>query len=93
MPSIVRNPQTAETPKITRKVSPTRRPDRVLLPQPWSTAISQTTKSRIAPVPSAFINMLVISDDQELDMLRFRFESARVTVLGDCEKAALLLKP
>jgi hypothetical protein len=47
------------------------RPDIVLLLQPWSTATTQTTKSRIAPVPIAFINMLAISDDRQLDMLTF----------------------
>jgi hypothetical protein len=38
--------------------TPTRRPDRLLLLQPWSTATSQTTNKMIAITPSALSHIL-----------------------------------
>jgi len=49
----VRTPQTAATPSPKANANPTRRPDSVLLLQPWSTALIQTRKSRMAKIASA----------------------------------------
>src|SRR5215472_14624712 len=55
---MVRKPHRAATPKATIKPKPIKRPETVLLLQDWSTATTQTTKSRMAPAPKAFSHML-----------------------------------
>jgi hypothetical protein len=56
-PTNVRTPQTAAIPMAARKAAPINRPDIVLLLQPWSTAISQTKNSTIAPEARSFVHI------------------------------------
>jgi hypothetical protein len=47
------------------KATPTTRPDRVLLLQPWSTAVSQKKKKMMATTPSGFSHIM-----DDLDAIR-----------------------
>jgi hypothetical protein len=53
-PNSVRKPQKAAAPKMIMNATPVRRPEAGVLLQDWSTATTQTMKSRIAPAPSSF---------------------------------------
>lgn len=56
----VLTPQRAATPNATTNASPMKRPDTVLLLQPWSTAVIQTTKSRMATTATALSHIVLL---------------------------------
>lgn len=57
-PIRLRAPQIAPAPMLNRKIKPINRPDRVLLLQPWSTAMSQTRNKTIAPEARTLVHIL-----------------------------------
>ena len=76
----VRTPQTAATPNPKANADPTRRPDGVLLLQPWSTALIQTRKSRMAKIARALSHIDNSLPDFQKRFLRGKGRSSQVIV-------------
>ncbi|PYT98918.1 MAG: hypothetical protein DMG38_13605 [Acidobacteria bacterium] len=57
----MRKPQKAAAPKITRNATPVKRPEVGVLLQDWSTATTQTMKTRMAAAPRSFSHMVQAS--------------------------------
>jgi hypothetical protein len=76
----VRTPQTAATPSPKANANPTRRPDGVLLLQPWSTALIQTRKSRMAKIARALSHIDNSLPNCQKRFLRGKGRSSQVRV-------------
>ena len=65
-PNSTRTPQTAAAPKPSAKTTPISLPEAVLLLQPWSTATSHMTNSKMAAVPSTLVHMKFVPPESSL---------------------------